>query len=85
MGSGNNFSAIGLTKFSVTKKDKWGYCPGKENPADISSRGERASGLIECDNYGGEVPVGYPDQKMSGQIQRLVKPLRGTKRENKLT
>ncbi|XP_068697369.1 uncharacterized protein [Montipora foliosa] len=33
----------------VTKKDEWGYCPSEENPADIGSKGERASRLIERD------------------------------------
>ena len=33
----------------VTKKDEWGYCPSEENPADIGSRCERASRLIERD------------------------------------
>ena len=33
----------------VTKKDEWAHCPGKENLADIGSRGERALKLKESE------------------------------------
>jgi hypothetical protein len=30
----------------LTAKESWGFCPGKENPADLPSRGMKASDLI---------------------------------------
>ena len=31
----------------LTDKEEWGHCPGKENPADIGSRGVLAAELVE--------------------------------------
>jgi len=33
----------------LTKKGQWGHCPGKENPADLGSRGVMASKLVVSD------------------------------------
>lgn len=70
MGSGNNLSAIGLMKFSKTLR--------KTNGGIALAKRIQWAVVQELR----EVPVGYPDQKMNGEIQRSVKPLRATKREN---
>ena len=31
----------------LTRKEDWAYCPGEQNPADVGSRGECPSRLIE--------------------------------------
>ena len=82
MGSGNNLSAIGLMKFSKSlRKTKGGIALAKRIQWAVVQE-VRELQHWKSVTGGGEVPVGYPEQKMNGEIQRSVKPLRATKREN---
>ncbi|GFQ72688.1 integrase_H2C2 domain-containing protein [Trichonephila clavata] len=36
---------------SLTDKDSWHHCPGKDNPSDLLTRGISADSLINCDKW----------------------------------
>ncbi|GFY12061.1 integrase catalytic domain-containing protein [Trichonephila clavipes] len=36
---------------SLTNKDSWHHCPGKDNPSDLLTRGISADSLINCDKW----------------------------------
>ncbi|GFY25948.1 hypothetical protein TNCV_1916981 [Trichonephila clavipes] len=35
----------------LTDKDSWRYCPGKDNPSDLPTRGISADSLMNCDKW----------------------------------
>ncbi|GFX21251.1 integrase catalytic domain-containing protein [Trichonephila clavipes] len=43
---------------SLTDKDSWRHCPGKDNPSDLLTRGISADSLINCES-GGKDRVSY--------------------------
>ncbi|GFU38184.1 uncharacterized protein TNCV_3774291, partial [Trichonephila clavipes] len=36
---------------SLTDKDSWRHCPGKDNPSDLLTRGISADSLINCEKW----------------------------------
>ncbi|GFU19103.1 uncharacterized protein TNCV_4397061 [Trichonephila clavipes] len=56
----NEIDNIQIHCFSDSSKKayEWRHCPGKDNPADLLSRGMSASELHEAVNYGGMDPLG---------------------------
>ncbi|GFS87210.1 uncharacterized protein TNCV_213361 [Trichonephila clavipes] len=58
---------------SLTDKDSWRHCPGKDNPSDLLTRGISADSLINCES-GGKDRVSYKKEILFLFINNCKRP-----------
>ncbi|GFY32790.1 uncharacterized protein TNCV_4638961 [Trichonephila clavipes] len=74
---------------SLTDKDSWRHCPGKDNPSDLLTRGISADSLINCEKWwkgpsflqeGNTVPVS--NNVLLSDESAYLEELKPTERKN---